>query len=247
MIPGEKEWAIIFSKNSTSWGSYSYDQKEDALRVTAEPEQAPSQEWLSYQIEPAATGSATIALRWEKLKVPFRVEIDVPATVLRKAREEYLRGLARFGWQGWYQAANYCAMQKVDLDEAISWIDRSIQMNKNFTNLWVKADLLMQTGKKDQAGKMKEEALALANEATVNTAGYQYLGAGRVAEAIELFKINAEKYPESWNVYDSLAEGYATQGEKAKAIEFYTKALSKVTDETQKARIRQAISVLGGQ
>ncbi len=247
MIPGEKEWTIIFSKNSTSWGSYSYDQKEDALRVTTVPEQTPLQEWLSYQIEPAAAGSATISLRWEKLKVPFRAEVDIPATVLRKAREEYLRGLARFGWQGWYQAANYCAMQKLDLDEALSWIDRSIQMNKNFANLWVKADLLMQTGKKDQAAKMKQDALAVGTEAAVNTAGYQYLGAGRVSEAIELFSLNVEKYPDSWNVFDSLAEGYATQGDKAKAKEYYSKALSKVTDEDQKARIRQAISVLGSQ
>src|SRR5579871_2935493 len=38
MIPGEKEWTVIFSKMSTAWGSFSYDPKEDALRVTVTPQ-----------------------------------------------------------------------------------------------------------------------------------------------------------------------------------------------------------------
>ena len=37
MIPNADEWTVIFSKNSTSWGSFTYDQKEDALRVNVKP------------------------------------------------------------------------------------------------------------------------------------------------------------------------------------------------------------------
>jgi hypothetical protein len=245
MIPSKSDWTIIVSKNSTSWGSFSYQENEDALRVKSEPKPAPSQEWLSYQVDLVAPNAVSVSLRWEKLEIPFKVEVDMPATVLRKIREEYLRGLARFGWQGWYQSAAFCATNRVNLDEANTWIDRSIRMNRNFNNLWVKSDLQELAGKGSDAKATRAEALKLANEAAINTLGYQYLGNGRTDAAIELFKINVEKYPDSWNVYDSLGEGYATMGEKKLAIEYYSKALAKTTDEAQKTRIRQTLDALG--
>ena len=50
-IPAEKEWIVIFSKNFTSWGSFSYDPKEDALRVTVKPQTAEMEEYLKYEFE----------------------------------------------------------------------------------------------------------------------------------------------------------------------------------------------------
>jgi hypothetical protein len=44
MIPAADQWTIIFSKNSTSWGSFSYDAKEDALRVTTKSQPAEFEE-----------------------------------------------------------------------------------------------------------------------------------------------------------------------------------------------------------
>jgi len=75
MIPGEKEWTIIFSKNSSAWGSYSYKQEEDALRVTVTPVKAPFQEWLVYGFDDLAGTSATAFLHWEELKVPFKIQL----------------------------------------------------------------------------------------------------------------------------------------------------------------------------
>ena len=75
MIPSEKEWIIIFSNNSSGWGSYSYNEKEDALRVTVTPVKAPHMEWLMYGFEALAGTSATAFLHWEGLKVPFKIEL----------------------------------------------------------------------------------------------------------------------------------------------------------------------------
>ncbi|MBM4162549.1 MAG: DUF2911 domain-containing protein [Ignavibacteria bacterium] len=75
MIPSEKEWIIIFSKNSSAWGSFSYSQEEDALRVTVSPVKAPHMEWLMYGFDALAGTSATAFLHWESLKVPFRIEL----------------------------------------------------------------------------------------------------------------------------------------------------------------------------
>lgn len=76
MIPFEKEWIIIFSNNNNSWGSYGYNQEEDALRVTVIPVEAPFNEWLCFGFDDLAGTSATAYLWWEKLKVPFKIQLE---------------------------------------------------------------------------------------------------------------------------------------------------------------------------
>jgi hypothetical protein len=75
MIPSEKEWTIIFSKNNSAWGSFAYKQEEDALRVTVTPVKTPFQEWLEYGFDDLAGTSATAYLHWEQLKVPFKIQL----------------------------------------------------------------------------------------------------------------------------------------------------------------------------
>ena len=61
-IPGETSWIVIFSKNATSWGSFTYDQAEDALRINVKPKTIAHQEVLSYDFDnptPSATLTGT--------------------------------------------------------------------------------------------------------------------------------------------------------------------------------------------
>jgi len=74
-IPTEKEWSVIFNKNSKLWGSYQYNQEEDALRIQVTPVEAPFQEWLIYGFDELAGTSCTAYLHWEELKVPFKVAV----------------------------------------------------------------------------------------------------------------------------------------------------------------------------
>jgi predicted Zn-dependent protease len=62
-------------------------------------------------------------------------------------------------------------------------------------------------------------------ESELNELGYRMLQTRKVKEAIELFKLNAEAYPQSANVYDSLAEAYMASGDKELAIKNYKKSL----------------------
>ena len=64
------------------------------------------------------------------------------------------------------------------------------------------------------------------NEVTLNTLGYQQLQAQHLREAIALFKLNVEMFPGGFNTYDSLAEGYMTQGDRKAAIMNYRKSLA---------------------
>src|SRR5579862_4998294 len=86
MIPGEVSWVVIFSKNSTSWGSFTYDQTEDALRVTVKPSTIENHEALSYDIDDPTPTTAVITMRWEKVAVPFTVAVDTPALVVESLR-----------------------------------------------------------------------------------------------------------------------------------------------------------------
>ena len=70
-----------------------------------------------------------------------------------------------------------------------------------------------------------EPQVPMFGEAEMNQAGYQYLQSGKTREAIELFRLNTVAYPDSWNVYDSLAEALLTNGETSLAVEYYKKSL----------------------
>jgi tetratricopeptide (TPR) repeat protein len=117
-------------------------------------------------------------------------------------------------------------------------------MNKNFQNMWTKANLLEKKGNTAEAETLRKDAWELSTEADINTLGYQYLGSNQIDKAIQTFKKNVEDYPESWNTYDSLGEGYAAKGETKLAVEYYKKAYDMVKDETNKTRITNILKGL---
>lgn len=243
MIPSRGDWTVIFSHQASAWGSFSYDPKEDALRVTAKPAPGDPHERLVYTFDDPGDSSVVATLRWDKLTVPFGIEVDSKAVVVDSLREQ-LRGLGRFFWQPWSQAAAWCAVNGVNLEEATAWADRSIGMNENFTNLRVKAALLSQRGDAAGSAAAAERSLAVANEPEVNTYGYLLMGQGKVDSAIAIFRKNVREHPKSWNTYDSLGEAYAKKGEKKLALESYSKALAMVPDPVQKRRIQGALTEL---
>ena len=243
MIPTTGNWTVIFSKESGAWGSFSYDQKEDAARVSAKPETAEFQERLGFSFDDPGRDSVVLAMRWEKVRLPINIKIDLARTVLENYTAQ-LRGLPRFGWQGWNQIANWAAQNDIELDAAMGWVDRSIGMNRNFTNLRTKALILSKKGNETEAAKLREQGFAIATENELNAYGYQLLGQQKVDEAIAIFERNVKAHPQSWNVYDSLAEAYAIKGDKKKAIDLYGRASSITTDPEQKTRIAGAIEQL---
>jgi len=244
MIPADGPWTVILSGVSTAWGSFGYDQGEDVLRFSATPQAAPHEEYMSFRFDDPGPKSVTVALRWEKLRVPFEVRVDTPAVVV-DALAAQLRGLHQFFWQPWNQAAAYCLQNTSDLDTALEWVERSIAINETFANLATKSRILTARGQQAEADALIEKALPMATETELNQFGYQLLGAGETGRAIEMFKLNVERHPDSWNVYDSLGEAYDRTGDTAKAVELYSKALA-MAPEAQRSRIEGALERLKG-
>ncbi len=232
----EGEWTAAFSSTNTAWGAFTYDEKEDVLRIPVKPEPAPEfEEALTYGFRNATRDSAEIVFEWEKVRLAFPVEADTTAVTLDSIHKE-LRGLSRFSWQGWNQAAAFCLQNKTDVDEGLKWADRSLGMNENFQNLRVKAGLLDLKGEKSAADALRQKAIRIATEGDINGYGYQLLGENKLDEALSMFQKNVKDHPASWNVWDSLGEGYDRKGETKLAIENYTKALG-MAPEDQKKRI----------
>jgi hypothetical protein len=236
MIPTANEWTVIFSKQANAWGSFSYDPKEDQLRVKTKPVPADPEERLLYTFEAPGGDSVVATLRWEKLAVPFAIAVNSKQVVVDSLRVQ-LRGLHKFFWQPWSQAAAWCNQNDVNLAEATEWAQNSIGLQENFTNLRVKAALLEKQGDAAAAATLRNRSLTLASEADINNYGYQLLAAGKTDSAIAMFRKNVKDYPRSWNAYDSLGEGLAKKGERKQAIEAYTKARKMVQDPTQQKRI----------
>jgi hypothetical protein len=242
MIPTEGEWTVIFSKNHTSWGSFFYREDEDALRVKVKPEQIALREWLLYDFVSRKSDAAVLALEWEKLRIPVKIGVDVHAIVLASARDE-LRSVQGFSWLGWYDAARYCFDNNINSEEAMKWINRSIAAEENFTNLSLKSQMLEKEGRTKESADIMNKAMAMANESQLNVYGYRLLGQNKNQEAIEVFKSVVKRYPNSWNAYDSLGEGFEKSGDKKQSVANYKQALKRAPED-QRSRIENTIKKL---
>ena len=236
MVPTKADWTIILSANFSNWGSFSYEVKDDVLRFRVSPRPAEFEERLDYRFENVSENSATAILHWEKLEVPFAIDVDTKAVTFESLNKE-LHGLAQFFWQPWNQAAQWCVRNDYKLDQALVWADKSISMQAAFPNLRTKAAILEKKGDAKQADELRARALKLATEADINTLGYQLLQQQKTDEAIAMFRKNVKDHPDSWNCYDSLGEGLAAKGDTKAAIDNYAKALSMAPDEANKKRI----------
>lgn len=216
-IPGESEWAVIFSRDTTAWGSYSYNQSRDALRVAARPEEAPMQERMGFTFDDVTDDSATLSLRWEKLRVPISIKVDTKKLALESIRNQ-LKGVAQFFWVGWSEAADWAVENQVAYDEALGWIDRSIQAEERFENLSTKARLLERTGKTEESAKVMERAMAKGTPAQINAYGRNLIAQGRNNEAMKVFQKNAQLHPDSYVVHVGLGRGYSALGDFDKAV-----------------------------
>ena len=208
MIPGENQWTVIFSKMSTAWGSFSYKQDEDALRVTVKPQPAELHDALTYDFDDVKPDSAVVTLRWDKVAVPFKVEVKVNDIVQASIRRQ-MRGLNQYYWEGWDDAAGYFLASKTNLDEALKDEDQSIQTEERFDNVMNKSRILEAMGRKDDASTFRNKALEKASAQQLYFYGRQLQGEKKQEEAFAIYRSNAKKFPDDWTTHLGLARIYS--------------------------------------
>lgn len=211
MLPGEKEWTIIFSKTATAWGSFTYDEKEDALRVAVRPRPADFHEALTYDFDDVKPDATTITLRWEKIAVPFKVSVNTHQIVTQSLQKQ-LRGLPQYTFEGWDDSANYFLQEKFNLEEALKYSDRSIQVEERFDNLMTKAQILDALNRKDEAVAVRNRAFPLGTPVQLHGYGRQLQQSGHQQEAFEVFRANIKKDPNHWVAHNDAARLACAQG-----------------------------------
>jgi hypothetical protein len=235
---------VILSKDSRSWGSFFYSDKQDALRANIKVKDNAYTELLTYDFSDLTKTSTNLVLNWEKKQFPVKIEFDVDKIVLANAEEE-LKGPVGFNWQGFSSAANYALQNKTNIDKGLEWIDRAIAQNRSFATLSVKSGLLKEAGKTAEAQKMMDDAIAISTEVELNQYGYQLLNGGDPARAIEMLELNTKRFPKSANTWDSLGEAYFTKGDKKNAAIYFKKSLDMNPPANVKANSEKFLKQMG--
>jgi hypothetical protein len=172
MIPGKDQFTVVFSKNADQWGSFRYDAKEDALRVKTKPVWLKeSQEQLSYDIPLMTANSAQVVLRWEKVAVPFTVEVPNQDALVRSKIDAAVAANPNDPQVPLAVANAYFNDDK--LEDAMVWVDKSIKIKETFANLRTKANLLLNMGKKQEAFAVAEQAVARGKAEGADTSRFE--------------------------------------------------------------------------
>ena len=232
IIPSEKaEWTIVLSSQANLWGGYYYKREEDALRIQVKPIATSFREYLSYEFSDKSTNSVTIALEWEKLRIPFNVEIDVVNTTLANFRSE-LRGPKGNDAGSWITAARFCLRHKTNYEEALTWADRAIKggygggfARRDFSTLFLKAQILERLSRKDEARIALAEAVTLIRTpGEYSDYGDYFMEQNQSGEAIKIYQTSVTKHPLYW-LYAEYANALLVNGELDRAIEMASKAV----------------------
>ena len=231
MIAGPEEWTVIFNKNSSAWGSFFYEDSDDALRVTVKPKKHDYREWLTYEFTTRRPEEATAEMQWEDLAVGWNIRVKNANEIYLASLRRELTGAQGFDSGAYNLAAQFCLNTGTDLEQGLKWADAAVGMpfigKESFATLSTRAQILAKLGRESDAKAAMDKALRdpAATPLDIHQYGRQLLTAKKYKEALAVFELNAERNGDAWPVHVGLARGYSAVGEIPKALEHARKAL----------------------
>ena len=250
MIPGKEEWTIIFNKNADAWGSFYYEDSEDALRVNVKPRKHEYREYLTYEFLDRKPDSATAELQWEELAIGWSIKVpDVNGIYVSRLRHE-LTNQTGFDYHAFDQAAGYTVRAKANLEQGLVWADQAISQQgigvANFQTYSVKAQVLHAMGRDSESKALMQAALRLPTTSAIEIHTYaRQLQQGKFNdEANEVFKFNAERNGDAWPVHVGLARLYVSKGDTKQALEHARIAVKQAPDDLNRKNLEAMIDAL---
>ena len=232
-------WTWIFSNHARGWGSYQYDQKDDALRISVTPQTAPYTEFLTYGFDERRPDSSIAFLQWDNKRIPFKIEVPNTNQLYVDQMRRELQEWPGFNYQNWQTAAQFCADNKINLEEALVWAEKAI--NEPFKNaalgqadistLGTKAAVLEAMGKTAEADAVMDTAIRLPETTALSLYRYcaRLLADGRKDRAMQVASLNQKQHPqEKFWTFLGLARAYTALGDKNNAIKNWETALQNV-------------------
>jgi hypothetical protein len=245
---GETETTIIFNKNTSAWGSFSYNPADDVLQVTVKNEAInQSVEFMKFEFDNHTPTSAILALLWEKRRIPMKIEVDGLQLQFISFKKE-LETPKGFTSAAFAQAANFCLQNNYEIEQGFAWANRSAGSvfpgERNFVSLSTVANYLFKQGKQSEAGAVMKEAIPLGNAIQVSTYARSLITQKRATEALEIYKANYEKYPNIFATNFGMIRAHSALGDYKKALEFAKKALPQAPGDSQKSQVEKMIKDL---
>jgi len=237
-VEKQGSWKWIFSKNSNSWGSYFYDEREDALRAETQPEDGAYTEYLTFGFDDRKANSAVAFLQWENKRVPFKIEVPNVNDLYVAIWRDELRGDKGFDYRNLSAAAQFCVRNKMNLEDALRWADMAINTpffgREEFSTLQTKAMVLSAMGNSTEADILMAKAIKhpTATAMNIHQYGRMLLNEGKNEKALEVFKLNRERNPQdTFTTYVGLARGYTAIGDKKNAIKNWETAIKNLPED----------------
>jgi hypothetical protein len=245
-IAGQPQWTVVLNKFTGGWGTYSYDQSEDALRVKVTPQPAEMQEQLVYTFDNPAPSSTVVALRWERLRVPFKVDVDLASTV-KQSITDSLRSGKHWDPNAWSAAARWALRQK-DNDAALDYINHSTAVGLNSSNLRLKAQILEAKGDAKGAADAREKAKLLYNDAeAMYLPVYALAGQKKYDDALTQLDAWIVAHPQSedlWRAQALAGDMLVSKGDKAKARARFATAMTLAHDQAERVEVQDSINAM---
>ena len=231
---GPEKATLVFSKFNTAWGSFYYNPKDDALRVEVTVQKLNENvERLKYEFGGQTENSVVLSLQWEKVKVPFKISVDLQKLQIEAFRREFNSGIFYRYWQNMHMAANYCLVNNINLEEGLTWADRSVNTyfgEANFLTLSTYAGLLEKFDRKKEADSLMKRALPMATPAQLVMYGSNLNKMKKHQEAFNIFKMNYDKNPNESYAYLGMVMGYYFLENRKEAIRYAEKGKAMTTE-----------------
>jgi tetratricopeptide (TPR) repeat protein len=244
MAMGADNVTVIFSTQKDAWGSYYYDEKFDALRVNVKPAALDkSVEYLKYEFIEHKEKYCVIAMQWEKVSVPFKIDVDVDNIVLATLREE-LTSRKGFNPSLIIQATQYCFTKNINLDEALVWSKRAIDGQggqKTYITFRNLATAYEKLNRIPEADSTMNEALQIATANQYTAYGKTLITQKRTDKAMEVFTASKKRYGDIFGVNSGLMSGYSAKGDFKNAIKFAEKAMTQAPNDAGKKQLEGLI------
>jgi len=220
---------LIFSKQADGWGSFFYEEKNDVLRVDVKPVALDkSVEYLKYEFIEHKEKYCVIALQWEKLSIPFKVDVDVENIVLARMKEQ-VTGQRGFNALNLQAAVNYFSNKGIYLDEALGWAIRGANF-KSFATLNALSSVYAKMNKIKESDSVLNEALMYATPTQSLNAGRSLITVKRLDKALEVFNGSQNKNGDVFQVNAGFMSYYSAKGDFKIALDYANKALVQAPD-----------------
>lgn len=165
-------WLVIFNKDTTLWGTEGYSAAADALRVKAQASPDSFYETFQFAFSDLTPEAGTLSFCWEKQRVAVKIEVDTNKKALLLLQEDLKKAKAD-DWELYAQAANYLIQKDTEHELALAWLDKSITIQDNFYNNWLKAQLLALKAEFDGAIALGKKAAKLGKKAPTEFQKYE--------------------------------------------------------------------------